>query len=146
LYTFAIVRVATVKSEHCEPWHITAWRNRRLRGRRFKVNGIKKCIESDAPLNRQKKQAWTAAKLKGEKLWNPEKGGSYKVLDVRPLSKDLFEYCIQDVVLLPTLRSIYWRKLSGGWKEKVEKVSMDWARESQRPEYNPQGPNRSLGP
>jgi exonuclease 3'-5' domain-containing protein 1 len=117
-----------------------AWPSKRF------LNGLKNCIEGDAPLSRQEKQAWTAAKLKGEKLWNPEKGGSYKVLDVRPLSKDLFEYCIQDVVLLPTLRTIYWGKLSGEWKEKVEEASMDRVRESQRPEYNPQGPNRSLGP
>jgi exonuclease 3'-5' domain-containing protein 1 len=110
------------------------------------LNGLKKCIEHDAPLSRLEKQTWSTVKAKGEKLWNPEKGGSYKVFDARPLSEDVFQYCVQDVLLLPKLRSVYWGKLSEEWKKKVEAESMDRVRESQRPTYDPQGLNRALGP
>lgn len=73
-----------------------------------RVNGLARCIENDAPMTAAERQSWKATKQKRVDLFAPERGGSYEVFNVRPLAKDIIQYCVEDVRLLPRL----WEKYS----------------------------------
>ncbi|TKA51202.1 hypothetical protein B0A55_12756 [Friedmanniomyces simplex] len=62
-------------------------------------------------VRRARRRRWQVVKDNGKHLFDPQQGGSYGVFDQRPLSKDIKEYCIQDVTFMPHLRDIYRRKL-----------------------------------
>ena len=108
-------------------------------GSKKHLNGLKKCINAkDAPISIAAKQVWNHIKERGEALYLSKNGGSYEVFNARPLEPDITAYCVQDVKVLPKLREMYWDRLDEGWKARV--------RESQRPDYEPYGDGKALGP
>ncbi|QKX64597.1 uncharacterized protein TRUGW13939_11772 [Talaromyces rugulosus] len=76
------------------------------------LSGLSKCIEKDGKLSTEEQQTWLAVKDKGRGLFAPELGGSYKVFNQRPLSKDIQSYCVQDVQYLARLWKIYDAQLT----------------------------------
>ena len=73
------------------------------------VSGLAKCIENKlvGPGRGNDRASWKLAKEKGERLFNPEHGGSYEVFNQRPLSEDIIAYCVGDVQHLPELREMF---------------------------------------
>lgn len=112
-------------------------------GRRMYLSSLSKCMEG--VLSPQESQAWKACKEAGESLWKPEKGGSYNVFNERPLRKEIEAYCAGDVQHLPAL----YRKHRSGtvrWMDLVKQETQKRVDESQKPGYQPEGPDRALSP
>lgn len=110
------------------------------------LTGLIKCIEYDAPMTIQAKNACKAIKEKGLELFAPEKGGSYQVFNTRPLHEDIKAYCVQDVRFLPLLWKKYWDKLDASWKAKVDVETRARVQSSQSAEYEPHGSQKAYGP
>jgi len=117
--------------------------SRAKRSKEF-LAGLARCIEYDT--HGSQKDTWKAVKARGELLFAPEKGGSYEVFNRRPLTSEMIAYCIGDVMHLPALRSFYWNRLTPDWKVKVGDETINRVRESQSPNYQPQGPTKRYGP
>lgn len=105
------------------------------------VSGLSKCIEGT--LTGQEKMQWKRSKDDGEKLWNPDKGGSYSVFDIRPLSAEVLAYCVGDVQYLPRLYRKY-KKGTERWNELVAQASQSRVFASQQPGYLPNGRPKAL--
>lgn len=110
------------------------------------VNGLARCIERDMHLTGEEHQAWKAAKDQGNKLFAPERGGSYAVFDQRPLPEEILKYCVQDVVYMPTLFKVYNFNLSEAWEERVREETVARIQLSQSPGFQGQGRHMALGP
>ncbi|KAK5170253.1 uncharacterized protein LTR77_004839 [Saxophila tyrrhenica] len=110
------------------------------------VNGLARCIESDAQLGYEERREWREMKNKGRRLFAPELGGSYAVFDRRPLDSEIIKYCAQDVQLLPKLRSMYCQQLCDAWWLKIKEETEARIQLSQSPKYNGKGRNMTLGP
>ncbi|KAK3117440.1 hypothetical protein LTR53_001205 [Teratosphaeriaceae sp. CCFEE 6253] len=82
----------------------------------------------------------------GKHLFDPQQGGSYGVFDQRPLSKDIKEYCIQDVTFMPHLRDIYRRKLCDAWWRKIDTETNARIQLSQSPSFRGKGQHMAQGP
>ncbi|RKU40449.1 hypothetical protein DL546_000504 [Coniochaeta pulveracea] len=114
-------------------------------GRRC-VNGLAKCIEHDAPMSSTEMLAWKATKEKGQRLFAPERGGSYEVFNERPLSEEIRLYCVQDVKILPRLWSLYDGRMTRTWRGRVREASKDRVALSQTPGFNGKGRHMALAP
>lgn len=110
------------------------------------VCGLDRCITMDAPIVAAVKVDWKAVKDKGVSLFHPSQGGTYEVFNQRPLSLDIVRYCVNDVILLPMLRGMYWAKLNAIWREKVVRETENRVKESQSTGYEPQSESKKLGP
>jgi exonuclease 3'-5' domain-containing protein 1 len=95
------------------------------------LNGLAKCIEQ--------------AKEKGGRLFKPEYGGSYKVFEQRPIPNEIISHCVGDVQYLPTLWSRF-RSNTDRWRNLVNDETKTRVEESQKPEYQPHGRDRTLAP
>lgn len=118
----------------------------RPRFQRRYINGLDRCITSDAPISLADKLAWKCIKDNGLKLFHPAKGGSYEVFNERPLDANVERYCILDVQFLPLLRNLYWGRLDSIWKQKVVEETERRVQESQAPSYQPHSDNKKFGP
>ncbi|ORY69064.1 exonuclease [Pseudomassariella vexata] len=114
-------------------------------GRRY-VTALAKCIEKDANLNYTEKKAFTQGKSRGKMLFDPQLGGSYEVFSQRPLSEEILKYCTNDVKFLPRLWSIYDRKLTVAWRERVRVATNERVALSQGVMFNGQGQHMALAP
>lgn len=110
------------------------------------VCGLSKCIENDAPLSINERRSWIQIKEKGQKLFNPGKGGSFEVFNERPLREDISVYCAQDVQILPRLWIHYSRKITDAWKQRVVEASKERVELSQSRSYNGKGRHMALAP
>ncbi|KAH2061286.1 hypothetical protein KXX03_004241, partial [Aspergillus fumigatus] len=84
------------------------------------VSGLRKCIQREVQMTAAELHTWKVTKEKGLNLFEPGRGGSYEVFNIRPLSDDILKYCIQDVRLLPKLWVAYYPKLMPIWAKRVE--------------------------
>lgn len=110
------------------------------------THGLAKCIERDSQLSYLEKRDWAASKDKGREMFDPSRGGSYAVFDQRPLSKEMQEYCMQDVLHMPSLREHYRAKLCDAWWRKIEEETAARITLSQGWNYNGKGRHMALGP
>ncbi|KAL2017233.1 hypothetical protein VTK56DRAFT_2392 [Thermocarpiscus australiensis] len=120
--------------------------NAARRGRRAYLQGLERCITEVAPASDEEKKQWKEVKQAGIKLFAPEKGGSYEVFNARPLSVEIARYCVNDVRFLPQLRAIYWRRLSKGWRRRVEEETVNRVLVSQSEAWQPQAKENVFGP
>ncbi len=111
--------------------------------RRSFVSGLAACIEEF--LHGQERNRWRLCKKNGERLWNPQKGGSYSVFNSRPLSDDIIEYCVGDVQYLPGLYHKYSRG-TDRWRKLIAEESQNRVIASQKTEYQPSGEGRARSP
>lgn len=114
--------------------------------RRKHVNGLARCIEQDGSLSPADCKRWRDGKEKGVRLFAPERGGSYAVFNQRPLSKEILQYCIQDVHFMPHLWTYYNGKMTPQWRRRVEIASNERVRLSQSPAYVSHGQHKALAP
>ncbi|PWW75914.1 hypothetical protein C7212DRAFT_280470 [Tuber magnatum] len=111
------------------------------------VMGLAKCIATDSGLGGDALAEFWRKKREGGKIFNPQLGGSYAVFSERPLREDVIEYCVGDVVHLPTL----WRKYNGilegegRLRNKVQSATLGRLEEAKRP-YVPGGKWKTYGP
>ena len=117
---------------------------RRVRGRFLK--GLAKCISEDARLGWREHSEWEQVKQTGQRLFAPEKGGSYEVFLERPLSDSLLRYCAQDVSLMPKLLSVYGARLTREQAWKVHAEALERIALSQSPDFNGKGRHMAVGP
>ena len=85
----------------------------------------------------------------GNRLFSPEKGGSYTVFEQRPLDPRILEYCAQDVALTFQLEAKIKSKIKGSsWEKRVLVASANRVAESKKPwtSYNEQGKHRAIAP
>ncbi|KAG9254482.1 ribonuclease H-like domain-containing protein [Emericellopsis atlantica] len=108
------------------------------------LNSLAKCVEQYAP-DRRGLASWRLAKEKGAKLFNPKNGGSFTVFEQRPIPSEIISYCAGDVQYLPKL----WKRFEATanmQQDLVNKETRERILASQKPEYKPNGPNRTLAP
>ncbi|KAH7370760.1 domain-containing protein 1 [Rhexocercosporidium sp. MPI-PUGE-AT-0058] len=112
------------------------------------VCGLARCIKNDAVLTPTEKKRWEGVKDRGALLFAPEKGGRYEVFDERPLSREMIDYCVQDVRFLPGLWDVYTKRLGGDekWKRLIEDATLERVKESQRKNYQPHSKSKVFGP
>ncbi|KAL4884635.1 ribonuclease H-like domain-containing protein [Aspergillus karnatakaensis] len=110
------------------------------------VQGLARCIECDAKIAYAERAKWKEAKEKGVRLFAPERGGSYEVFNERPLRRDIVEYCVQDVKYLPVLWGVYDRRLTRGWRGRVEGEVRERIALSQSAGFCGKGRNMALAP
>lgn len=108
--------------------------------------GLKKAIEKDASLGFAERQAWMTTKEKGLKLFAPERGGSYEIFNARPIQKEIIQYFVEDVRLLPKLWRYYDRNLTASWRGKVEEESTKRIEQAKSPHYSGKGRHMALAP
>src|SRR5882757_5064217 len=89
-------------------------------------------------------------KKTGVSLFDPEKGGSYEVFNVRPLSPPIFDYCVLDVSVTPKLLKVYASKLQAQphLAPQIHSTTLSRITQSQSPHFDGNG-NRDhmrLGP
>ncbi|EMC97242.1 hypothetical protein BAUCODRAFT_47352, partial [Baudoinia panamericana UAMH 10762] len=110
------------------------------------VNGLARCIERDGSIELSKRNEWQIIKDQGKRLFDPDRGGSYAVFDQRPLSKEILQYCTQDVKFMPHLREVYRRRLCDAWWRKIEEETNARIQLSQSPSFRGKGQHMARGP
>ncbi|KAH2126105.1 hypothetical protein KXV35_007246 [Aspergillus fumigatus] len=110
------------------------------------VSGLRKCIQREVQMTAAELHTWKVTKEKGLNLFEPGRGGSYEVFNIRPLSDDILKYCIQDVRLLPKLWVAYYPKLMPIWAKRVELAVKDRIILSQSAAYQPKGEHKARAP
>ncbi|KAI0155257.1 ribonuclease H-like domain-containing protein [Xylariaceae sp. FL1272] len=111
------------------------------------VRGLAACIDCDLDLSQNEKLEFLDNKNKGKALFAPEKGGSFEVFNERPLSNDIYSYCVSDVHYMARLWDTYTnRGLSPEWKEKLERETKARVEESQSPYFCGSGKHMSRCP
>lgn len=109
------------------------------------VNGLTRCIESDAGLNSKAKEAFKRTKEEGAKLFMPFKGGSWAALCERPMKTQVREYCVHDVKYLPTLWQLY-KTTNNQWQRRIESATLDRIALSKDPKFSRNGRDMAKGP
>jgi exonuclease 3'-5' domain-containing protein 1 len=109
------------------------------------LSGLKACVENNVTsIDRSGQTSWKVAKENGEQLFKAERGGSYEILNQRPIPEDLVAYCVGDVQHLPELRDKFWTNRTSRWRALVREESMKRVLTSQSPEYQPHGSHKAL--
>ena len=108
------------------------------------VSGLTKCID----LYVSPPNAWKEVKEAGNRLFLPEKGGSYTIFETRPLDPRILAYCAQDVALLFQLEAEMKRTIVGkGWEKRILRGSANRVRESKSFTYDGRnGRHRAIAP
>jgi exonuclease 3'-5' domain-containing protein 1 len=110
------------------------------------VNGLARCIENDSGMGNGQRVEWKKVKDAGVKLFAPEHGGSYQVFNARPMTCEIRDYCVQDVLFLPVLWMLYNGRLSQTWRNKVDLAIVARVKDSQSATYQPNGRHKALSP
>ena len=107
------------------------------------VSGLSRCIEQHVGPPSE----WRRIKEAGNRLFSPEKGGSYTIFERRPLDPRMIEYCAQDVALMFQLEAAMKRKIRGtGWEQRILLGSSNRVAESKSSSYSGQGRHRAIAP
>ena len=120
------------------------------RGSREYLVGLSKCIEYNASrlsITAAQLQVWKTTKEAGTNLFAPERGGSYRVFEKRPLNDTIKNYCVQDVVYMPRLWKLYSERMAEGglWHTMAMEGAAKRVKESQQPDYRPNGAHKKFG-
>lgn len=116
------------------------------RGPKHVLCGLAACVEQEQISTGLPTDKWQQNKREGIRMFDPKLGGSYDVLNLRPLLHALIEYCVGDVQCLPELSAIYQGRLSKEWSRKVLIESEVRLTESRSTSYQPKNKKRIFGP
>ncbi|KAF2218186.1 ribonuclease H-like domain-containing protein, partial [Elsinoe ampelina] len=115
-------------------------------GAKRTVNGLARCIQQATSIGWKERSDWKLVKEKGQKLFDPARGGGYHVFDKRPLSEEITSYCTQDVAFMPILRRAYRRDLCDAWWREIERETQARVQLSQSRSYQGKGRHMAEGP
>lgn len=120
---------------------------RRTTGSRKFLNGLAKRVEKNVFMSQSGTDLASRklAKEKGERLFKAEHGGSYEVFNQRPIPEEIISYCVSDVQCLPELRDRF-QSQTDRWRDLVNDEIKKRVAASQKPEYQPHGPDRTVAP
>ncbi|KAF2456163.1 ribonuclease H-like domain-containing protein [Lineolata rhizophorae] len=109
-----------------------------LRGR---VSGLFYLIRACESIGTEDKDEWCRIKDVGKQIFN---NGQWEKFNQRPMPAEIRQYCLQDVVFLPILWSVYRAQFDTmsrptRWARKVIKSSNDRVAESQSPDFKDLG-------
>ena len=104
------------------------------------LRGLDICVQQDLKLGVVELSRWTRTKQDVKRLM------SSNIFSVRPMNPKTVKYCANDVAHLPKLHEVYKRRIKPDWLAKAITESARRAEEAKSPRYNPQGPNKALGP
>lgn len=110
------------------------------------IKGLAKCISEDGHMSMIQAREWARVKEVGRNLFAPEKGGSYEVFNKRPLVAALRDYCVQDVMVLPKLLSVYAEHLQTHMAAQIYEEGQRRVALSQSPGFNGIGPHMAVAP
>jgi exonuclease 3'-5' domain-containing protein 1 len=111
-----------------------------------RLSGLGKCIEHDLSMDSSQRAICKAIKETGCRLFDPRRGGSYRVFDERPLSAAIKQYCVQDVQFMPQLWETYRSRLSSTWLRQVDIETTARINSSQSKYYDRSGRHMARGP
>ncbi|KAF3917705.1 hypothetical protein AA313_de0210339 [Arthrobotrys entomopaga] len=109
------------------------------------LNSLAKCVENYVPLNADK-TTWRRAKQEGDRLFNPENGGSYEIFNTRPIPDKIISYSVGDVQCLPNLWNRFWPNSTSRWRDMVTEETKKRVAESQKLGHQPHGRHKALAP
>ena len=118
---------------------------RDTRSRKF-LSSLAKCIEKNALICGSDLVNWKLVKERGERLFKVEHGGSCEVFNQRPIPEEILAYCVGDVQYLPELRDRFWKTRTFQWQDLVNEENKKRVAESQKLEYQPHGPDKTMAP
>lgn len=114
------------------------------------VAGLTKCVQTASSVPDAAKRAWQETKYTAGRLYDPKRGGSYKVFNERPLRSDILEYCAHDVEVLASLWDEYSTKLRkpgyGCWRSMIRHETQQRIKLSQSSHYDGQAESKKYGP
>lgn len=112
------------------------------------LSGLAKCIVENVIMwpRGTDRASWKLAKEKGKRLFKPEHGGSYEIFNLRPIPEDVVSYCVGDDQCLPELRARLWPGAAFRWQDLATEKTKRRVADTQKPEYQPNGPDRALAP
>jgi exonuclease 3'-5' domain-containing protein 1 len=114
------------------------------------VAGLAKCIAQSCALSDAQKEEWQRVKHNTARLFDHQKRGINHIFNIRPLEREIEQYCIQDVTVLPGLHDVYDKKLrrpgESFWQVQVQQATEERIKLSRTPHYDSQDKNKTLGP
>jgi len=111
-------------------------------GSKTYLRGLNPCVQRDLKLPDRDLARWVRIKDQGSSCMESDP------FSVRPLAPETLSYCVGDVEFLPQLRDTYMRRqtCTRARFEKVRAMSAARVREAHLPCYEPNGPEKRLGP
>jgi len=104
------------------------------------VRGLDKCVQFDLKLGFMALHRWIQTKKEVQSLMATD------VFANRPINAKILQYCVNDVVHLPDLHTVYLNRVKGNWLAKTLEESARRVAEAHSPGYEPQSPTKKLGP
>ena len=115
---------------------------RKMTNSRRLLNSLAKCVEQGG-LDASDRETWKVAKEKRKRLFKPALGGSFEVVEQRPVPDEIVAYCVGDVQCLPVL----WTKFRCGSNRLRDLVNEETKRRIESTHelgYNPHGREKAL--
>jgi exonuclease 3'-5' domain-containing protein 1 len=109
------------------------------------LTGLASCIAWDAGISYSERMRVQSVKEHGNRLFAPERGGSYKVFEERLLREGVREYYVVDVVHMPKLWKVYYGRMDAMWRVMVREAAERRVEESQSAGYVSTGEHKRLG-
>ncbi|KAL0932404.1 uncharacterized protein CTRU02_213357 [Colletotrichum truncatum] len=110
------------------------------RGSKEYLQGLEKSVESDLSLGFMERNRWVRIKKDVRSQMSAD------IFAIRPLDTETVQYCVNDVVHLPALHSLYLKRIEPVWLGKAMDESSHRVHEAHSPTYQPQSPTKRFGP
>ncbi|KAK6863652.1 hypothetical protein PG995_000180 [Apiospora arundinis] len=102
--------------------------------------GLEKAIKNDLTLEPTLRNRWISSKqgIKGLMRTN--------IFSARPVEEKTVQYCVNDVIHLPDLRTAYLERISGSWLAKAKDETLRRLNDARSLAYDSQSDSKALGP
>lgn len=110
------------------------------------LSGLARCIEYGVQLSSSDRRRFLELKKQGQRLFDPNLGGSYAVFGKRPLDEEVIRYCVQDVCILPAVWNAYSKKLNSSWRTRMLAETEQRIQVAKSLSYNSKGSHMALCP
>lgn len=113
------------------------------------LSGLSKCVEKNMIMwfgPGQDLKEWKEAKEQGERLFNPQQGGTYEVFNERPIPDAIMKYCAGDVRCLREVHYNINRARAYVWRDLYRDATKARVASTHAPDYQPHGQHKALAP
>lgn len=117
--------------------------NATRKGSKAYLCGLAKAIEWDLQLNWSDRRRWQDTKKAVTGLMPGD------IFAARPMKRNTIDYCVNDLVHLPTLLDVYTARLkglAGGWPGKIRDATTRRIQEAHSEGYEPHSEKKKFGP